>query len=155
MPVKTNRVQGHLVMIATALVLNWPAAQAENGESALYKGTWTGFYRADNSEWEKANYIVEESGFKLKANEEPDLSLTIQINFLPKDDWRFEARDLESDSKGVKFQFGRGSFQLKCDLEKNTDLELVGSCEPIDETAGSTTSEIRMVPPQAEDNTGG
>jgi hypothetical protein len=149
-PAKLNRVQRHLIIGATALFCIHPAAQADNEGLALYKGDWTGFYRPDEGEWEKAKFIVKES--RSESDEKPGLSLTIQLGYLPKEDWRFEAKDLEIDSDSIKFQFGKDSFQLKCDLEKNKELELVGKCKPIDESAGSTGSKVIMVPPQGEQN---
>ncbi|NNE62705.1 MAG: hypothetical protein HKN34_01355 [Gammaproteobacteria bacterium] len=149
MPAKTNRAQRRLIMAVMALYFIYPAVEADNEEPALYVGDWTGFYRAGTVEWEEAKFFVKETGSK--SDEKSDLSLTIQLNYLPKEEWRFEAKDLEVDTDGVKFQFGKNSFQLKCDLEKTEDLELVGNCKPIDESAGSTASEIKMVPPRSKE----
>lgn len=151
MPTKTNRIQTQLIMVATTLFFIHPAAQADNNELALYEGEWTGFYQPDEGEREKAKFIVQES--KSESDKKLGLSLTIQLGYSPKEDWRFKAKDLETDSDSIKFQFGKNSFQLKCDLKKNKELELVGNCKPIDESAGSTASKMTMVPPQSEENT--
>jgi hypothetical protein len=149
MPAKTKRVQTHLIMVATALFFIHPAAQADNDELTLYEGDWTGFYQPDEGAREKAKFIVKESSSE--SDKKSGLSLTIQLGYSPKEDWRFKAKDLETDSDSIKFQFGKNSFQLKCDLKKNRELELVGNCKPIDESAGSTASKMTMVPPQSED----
>ncbi len=149
MPAKTKRVQTHLIMVATALFFIHPAAHANNDELTLYEGDWTGFYQPDEGAREKAKFFVKESGSE--ADKKSGLSLTIQLGYSPKEDWRFIAKDLAIDSDSIKFQFGKNSFQLKCDLKKNKELELVGNCKPIDESAGSTTSKMTMVPPPNED----
>ena len=149
MPAKTKRVQTHLIMVATTLFFIHPAAHADNDELTLYEGDWTGFYQPAEGAREKAKFIVKESGSE--ADKKSGLSLTIQLGYSPKEDWRFIAKDLEIDSGSIKFQFGKNSFQLECDLKKNKELELVGNCKPIDESAGSTTSKMTMVPPPSED----
>ena len=148
MPTKTNNIKLHLTMAAIALLFIQPGVMADNKELALYEGDWTGFYRPDMGEWEKAKFIVKES--ESNTDKKPGLSLTLQLGYFPKEDWKFEAKDLDIDSDSVKFQFGKDSFQLKCDLEKNKDLELIGNCKPIDKNAGGTASKIWMVPPQSE-----
>jgi len=150
---KTSRMQTSLVLLAIALSCMHPAARADNEKSALYAGDWTGSYRPDGGEWEKAKFIVEESSSE--AAENPVLSLTIQLGYLPREDWRFEAKKLEIDTDWIKFQFGKDSFQLECKLEKNNESELVGNCRPIDENAGSTASQMIMVPPRREQNAAG
>lgn len=150
MPTKTNRIQTQLIMVATALFFIHPAAQADNNELALYEGEWAGFYQPDEGEREKAKFLVEAS--KSESDKKSGLSLTIQLGYSPKEDWRFIARDLETDSDSIKFLFGKNSFQLKCELKKNKELELVGNCRPIGESAGSTASKMTMLPPQSEEN---
>jgi hypothetical protein len=150
MPTRTNRIQTQLIIVTTALFFTHPAAQADNNGLGLYEGQWTGFYQPDGGEREKAKFLVKES--RSESDEKSGLSLTIQLDYSPKEDWRFKAQDLETDSDSIKFQFGKNSFQLKCDLKKNKELELVGNCKPIDESAGSTASKMTMVPPQSKEN---
>ena len=68
MPAKTNRVQTHLIMVATALFFIHPAAQADNDELALYEGDRNGFYQPDEGEREKAKFIVKNPDRKLIKN---------------------------------------------------------------------------------------
>ena len=145
---KTDRSQRQLIIAAIALFFSCPAAQADNHELALFEGEWTGFYQPDEGEREKAKFSVTAS--KAESDKKSGLSLTIQLGYSPKEDWQFKAKDLEIDSDSIKFQFGKNSFQLKCELRKNQELELVGNCKPIDESAGSTASKMTMLPPQGE-----